>query len=290
MPSKLCHEDPDDLVLVERPDLSASVAVPHPPVRVRADQVYDGRDWCRWEGGIYGLYAAARTWTDGQLAEALKRFEKPPGLPAEADGIRGEQNRREKVAAGELAPIPPLSDEEQAAAAKRRQAARKGAATGKAKARKKASGKPSGEDGQTLRVCARCGKAAAGLDERCRCLGCVVARGEEPPEQDTDHLGEHDLFHPGPSCARSRRRRAWPTWWTTRTRPTARGRCSPGAWTRWPTCWRRSGRRSPAGRSARALYAAVRGTPGVSAPQVKKFCAELGDYLAEQAEADGGGT
>ncbi len=42
-------------------------------------------------------------WTDEQLAEALRRFERG-GLGAEADGIRGEQNRREQVAAGNLKP------------------------------------------------------------------------------------------------------------------------------------------------------------------------------------------
>ncbi len=60
-------------------------------------------EWCRWEGGIHGLYAAARSWTDAQLEEALRRFERG-GLAAEADGIRGEQSRREQVQAGKLEP------------------------------------------------------------------------------------------------------------------------------------------------------------------------------------------
>jgi hypothetical protein len=98
-------EDPGELV---RAQLSAEVPLPAPPVRVPANDerlANPAKDWCAWEGGIYGLYAAARTWTDEQLAEALRRFERLQ-LIAEADGVRGEQNRREKVAAGELEPKP----------------------------------------------------------------------------------------------------------------------------------------------------------------------------------------
>lgn len=262
-PGETTHCTPADLV---RADLSAEVRLPVPPVRVPANEVDAHRDWCRWEGGIHGLYAAARAWTDEQLAEALRRFWTDE-LIAEADAIRGEQNRREKVAAGELKPKP---EDAERGADRPWHACPKCGGTGRVCRRCKRS-----EARITLKqdychctapdfdLCAKCGGNGREYEKPRKARKPKAPPKAESPLTPQTCLADLTDHEDAADAARALAARGIDTVADLLAKVAAE---------------------KGSGTFGSRLYRVVRGTPPVAAPQAKKFCAELGDYLAEVAE------